>query len=40
MYIYSILLTGMGGAAGETDFVPEATHNPVASKLLVSGLLT
>ena len=23
-----------------TDFVPEAIHNPVAIKLLVSGLLT
>ena len=23
-----------------TDFVPEAIHNPVATKLLVSGLLT
>ena len=27
-------------AAGLTDFVPKAIHNPVAIKLLVSGLLT
>ena len=39
IYIHSILLTG-GWRCWWTDFVPEAIHNPVAIKLLVSGLLT
>ena len=33
-------MTGEVSAAVWTDFVPEAIHNPLAIKLLVSGLLT
>ena len=33
-------MTWADGAAVWTDFVPEAIHNQVANKLLVSGLLT
>ena len=33
-------MTGEDSSAVWTDFVPYAIHNPVAIKLLVSGLLT
>ena len=33
-------MTGEDSVALWTDFVPKAIHNPVAFKLLVSGLLT
>ena len=33
-------MAGADGAAVWTYFVPEATHNPIAISLLVSGLLT
>ena len=33
-------MTGEDSAAVWTDFVPEAIHNLIAIKLLVSGLLT
>ena len=33
-------MTGEDSAAVWTDIVPEAIHNPVAIKLLVSGLMT
>ena len=33
-------MTWADSAAVRTDFVPEAIHNQVAIKLLVSGLLT
>ena len=39
IYIYSIF-NWDGWRCWWTDFVPEAIHNPVAIKLLVSGLLT
>ena len=39
-YVVYILLTGEDSAAVWTDFVPEAIHNPVAIKLLVSGFMT
>ena len=37
-YIHSILISGSDGAAGG-QACPEAIRNPVAFKLLVSGLL-
>ena len=37
---FSILMSWADSAAVWTDFVPEAIHNQVAIKLLVSGLLT
>ena len=41
MHIYSFYLINWGGwRCLWTDFVPEAIYNPVAIKLLVSGLLT
>ena len=41
MHIYSFYFINWGGwRCWWTDFVPEAIHNPVAIKLLVSGLLT
>ena len=40
-YIYLFYFINWGGwRCWWTDFVPEAIHNPVATKLLVSGLLT
>ena len=41
LYIYLFYFTNWDGwRCWWTDFVPEAIHNPVAIKLLVSGLLT
>ena len=41
MHIYlSILMSWADSAAVWTDFVPEAIHNQIAIKLLVSGILT